>query len=80
MSFPLASSLSGKLLSDPYFTFHLLFHIKSFILKPFFFLSHQKLRINLMIELLQDAGFTGILYHDPPHIHANIDPSIDHSK
>ena len=36
--------------------------------------------INLMIELLQDAGFTGILYHDPPHIHANIDPSIDHSK
>ena len=42
--------------------------------------SQSQNEINLMIELLQDAGFTGILYHDPPHIHANIDPSIDHSK
>ena len=35
--------------------------------------------VNLMIELLKDAGFTGILYHNPPHIHANINPSINHS-
>lgn len=36
--------------------------------------------INLMIDLLKAAGFTGVLYHNPPHIHANIDPTIDHSK
>jgi hypothetical protein len=27
---------------------------------------------NLIINALEEAGFTGILYHDPPHIHANI--------
>jgi len=26
---------------------------------------------NLIIDALEEAGFTGILYHDPPHIHAN---------
>lgn len=29
---------------------------------------------NLIIEMLYNAGFGGILYHDPPHIHANINP------
>ncbi|MBL18881.1 MAG: hypothetical protein CMC82_03500 [Flavobacteriaceae bacterium] len=29
---------------------------------------------NLIIDLLYQAGFGRILYHDPPHIHANIDP------
>ena len=29
---------------------------------------------NLIIDMLHQAGFGRILYHDPPHIHANIDP------
>ena len=29
---------------------------------------------NLIIEMLYEAGFGSILYHEPPHIHANIDP------
>jgi hypothetical protein len=29
---------------------------------------------NLIIEMLYTSGFGGILYHDPPHIHANINP------
>ena len=32
--------------------------------------------INLRIKLLQKSGFGGILYHDPPHIHANINPNL----
>jgi len=27
---------------------------------------------NLVIDALEEAGFTGILWHNPPHIHANI--------
>lgn len=27
---------------------------------------------NLIIDALEEAGFTGILWHNPPHIHANI--------
>jgi hypothetical protein len=27
---------------------------------------------NLIIDALEASGFTGILWHDPPHIHANI--------
>jgi hypothetical protein len=27
---------------------------------------------NLIIDALEEAGFTGILWHSPPHIHANI--------
>ena len=26
---------------------------------------------NIIIDALEEAGFTGILYHDPPHIHVN---------
>ena len=29
---------------------------------------------NLIIEMLYNSGFGGILYHNPPHIHANINP------
>ena len=29
---------------------------------------------NEIIKMLYEAGFGAILYHDPPHIHANIDP------
>tara|TARA_R110001592_G_scaffold66052_3_gene202731 strand:+ start:5493 stop:9008 length:3516 start_codon:yes stop_codon:yes gene_type:complete len=32
--------------------------------------------INIRIKLLKKSGFGGILYHDPPHIHANINPNL----
>jgi hypothetical protein len=32
--------------------------------------------INIIIDFLYKNGFGGILYHDPPHIHANINPNL----
>jgi hypothetical protein len=32
--------------------------------------------INNIIDFLYKNGFGAILYHDPPHIHANINPNI----
>jgi hypothetical protein len=32
--------------------------------------------INVRIKLLKKSGFGSILFHDPPHIHANINPNI----
>ena len=36
--------------------------------------SKSVLKDNLVIDALEEAGFTGIIWHDPPHIHANIHP------